>query len=61
LDAVTELKLRYRQGVPTHAPIGGNEEDWELFLRLVAKVLEPRRWEQRAGPFQGFGSPPGKF
>lgn len=28
---------------------------------VVAKVLRVKRWESREGPFQGFGSPPGKF
>lgn len=27
----------------------------------VARVLWSKRWEVRDGPFQGFGSPPGKF
>ncbi len=27
----------------------------------VVKVLRNKRWEVREGPFQGFGSPPGRF
>ncbi len=27
----------------------------------VSSILRTRRWEQREGPFQGFGSPEGKF
>jgi hypothetical protein len=27
----------------------------------VSMALRSRRWEQREGPFQGFGSPEGKF
>ncbi len=32
-----------------------------LEIRKVRSVLEFRRWEDREGPFRGFGSPPGKF
>jgi hypothetical protein len=27
----------------------------------IAKALRVRRWQKREDPFQGFGSPPGRF
>ena len=27
----------------------------------MARVLQGKRWQTQDGPFQGFGSPPGKF
>ena len=27
----------------------------------IDTMVRRRRWEQREGPFRGFGSPPGKF
>ncbi len=33
----------------------------EGLLRDLSKALRVKRWESKEGPFQGFGSPPGKF
>jgi len=36
-------------------------DEAEEMSRKIAAVLNGRRWETPEGPFQGFGSPPGKF
>ncbi len=53
-------QVRERQQTPTSL---ANQTDWEPqeIDPELASVLWSKRWEKRDKPFQGFGSPQGKF
>jgi len=52
-----------RQELTPERPEKGDapEREIEDLAQAVQSVLTLRRWEARDGPFDGFGSPPGKF
>lgn len=59
-DAAKSASVKERRQTYS-APAAGMEQQAADIDPELARVLEGKRWEKREEPFQGFGSPEGKF